>query len=83
MLRPLASIVLVGCLLWQAGHALAKPLSQAGGEPSPPEGKVIILSDSIGSKIDRAERDQYGLFPGIPDFLSATIIQKPDGIYVA
>lgn len=80
MFRSITSIFLVVCLLWQSSYAVAGP--EAKAEHFPPEGEVIILSDDIGPEIDRDENDRYGLFPGIPDFISAKIIQKPDSLYV-
>ena len=83
MLKAIVSVMLVGGLLWQVGHATAQPMPQATGEPSPPEGEAIFLSEEIEYEIDREERDRYEIFLGTPGFLSAMIIQKPDGIYVA
>jgi len=77
MFRSLLSVLLVGSLLWQIGYAATGP----DAEPPHPEGEVIILSDEIGPEIDREERARYGLFDSFPNFISATIIQKP-GIYV-
>jgi len=47
------------------------------------EGKVIVLSPEVGETIDRQERDRYNLFPASQGFHSATVLQKPDGSYVA
>lgn len=80
MFRSLVSVILVGCMLWQTGYAATGPQSEA--EPSRPEGEVIILSDAIGPEIDRDENDQYGLFPDIPNLISAMIVRKPDGMHV-
>ena len=46
MPKSVISVVLVGCMLWQTAYAVAGP--EAEGEPSRPEGEVIILSDEIG-----------------------------------
>lgn len=81
MFRSLLSVVLVASLLWQAGYVAAGPQSEA--EASRPEGEVIILSDAIGTEIDREERDRYGLFRSISGFLSAIIIRKPNGRNIA
>ena len=83
MFKVVTSIALIGCLLWQAGHAIAKLFSQIAGEAPQPEGEVIILSEVIGPEIDADERDRYGIMPGIPRFISGMIIQQQDGKYVA
>lgn len=38
-----------------------------------------VLSPSIGAEIDAAEREAYGLFPGIEGFRSARIVRAQDG----
>jgi hypothetical protein len=80
MFRRVWSMALVGCLVWHTGYATEQPASKLEGEPSPPVGKVIILSDEIGPEIDWKERDRYKLFP-ISDLLSARIIQEADSRY--
>ena len=36
---------------------------------------VLTLSKRVGEEIDQRERDKYGLFPGIENFVSARIVQ--------
>lgn len=61
-----------------AGALLAAPSAPLAA-PGPGE-LPIELSASIGTQIDREERDRWGLFPGIPGFVSGTITRR-DGHY--
>lgn len=45
------------------------------------KGEVISLSDSIGTEIDRVERNLYHLFPDITGFQSARVVRLQDSKY--
>ncbi len=49
--------------------------------PAQQTGSVIPLSPEIGPEIDAAERERYGLFPGMEGFPSAAILRLDDGNY--
>lgn len=38
----------------------------------------VWLGETLGDEVDREERDRYGLFPGIDDFVSARIVKDGD-----
>lgn len=44
--------------------------------------KVLSLSETIGEEIDQEEKERYGLFPGIENFMLARIIQTGQEDYV-
>lgn len=50
-------------------------------EAEPPVTTAVVIMDEIGEEIDVSERQKYGLFPGVADFLSATYFRRPDGTY--
>ncbi len=43
--------------------------------------KIIILSDKVGTTIDRQERDYFGLFKNFNSFNNAVFYQSPEGNY--
>lgn len=45
--------------------------------------KPLILSERVGEKIDRAERDHYRILQSIQNFVSATFYQVHETLYVA
>ena len=47
------------------------------------KGKLVVLSPKVGEEIDRGERDQYGLFPDVDNFISARIYLMRDHNYRA
>ena len=49
---------------------------------SPAAETVVVLSESLGDEIDRAERDAYRLFPDVRGFVSARIFKLDPGYRV-
>lgn len=45
--------------------------------------RIVIISPRVGTDIDRAERDMYGLFRSLPDFQSATFFSHSGRYYAA
>ena len=50
-------------------------------EAEPPVTTAVVITDEIGEEIDVSERQKYGLFPGVADFISAAYFRRPDGTY--
>jgi hypothetical protein len=46
--------------------------------PVTAEPEPIVISDLVGDKIDLDERDRYGLFTNIDDFVSAAFYERPE-----
>jgi hypothetical protein len=44
-------------------------------------GAIVILSDKVGPIIDLEERNDYGLFMGVPNFDSAVLLNRPDSSF--
>jgi len=55
---------------------------QARKEEEERGGEIIIISERVGEKIDREERDKYKLFQDIKGFQSAVFIKLPDNRYI-
>ena len=45
--------------------------------------RIVIISPRVGTDIDQAERDMYGLFRSLPDFQSATFFSHSGRYYAA
>lgn len=45
--------------------------------------EAIILSEKVGAIIEEEERNTYGLFPTVADFVSAVILPQEDGSFQA
>jgi hypothetical protein len=66
-------ILLLAIVLAQCIH------NPVGAQESLP--KTLIVSERVGEEIDRQERDEYGLFPAVENFVSARVIQThPDSL---
>ena len=50
-------------------------------QADPPVTTAVVVTDEIGEEIDITERQKYGLFPGVADFVSAAYFRRPDGTY--
>lgn len=44
-----------------------------------PADDVIVLSERLGPSIDSLEREYFGLFPGVGEFVAASIVRAEDG----
>jgi len=59
--------------------ALQKELQAEQESEAVPE--VFVVSAVVGNTIDATERDRYGLFPSVKEFVSATYYKRPDGSF--
>jgi hypothetical protein len=62
-------------LLLLAGAVASLPM------PEHDTAQVIAISPLVGPEVDARERRLYHLFPGCPDFSSATFLRLPDSTY--
>ncbi len=61
---------------------LLLPLTSVMGISQDTTGTVVIISEKIGPTIDLEERNFYKIFPGVQNFQSAVLLQRPDGSYI-
>ncbi len=59
--------------------ALQKELEAERESEKVPE--VFVVNEVVGNIIDATERDRYGLFASIAEFVSATYYKRPDGSF--
>jgi len=43
--------------------------------------EVFVVSELVGERIDASERERYGLFPSVKEFISATYYKRPGGSF--
>ena len=59
--------------------ALQKELKAEQESEAVPE--VFVVSEVVDKTIDAGERERYGLFPSVKEFVSATYYKRPDGSF--
>jgi hypothetical protein len=68
------SVLLFVCVFFYVSAGLLRAQEE--------EGKVVIISESVGKEIDREEREKFGLFQDVKGFQSAMWLRLPDNGYI-